>query len=77
MIYNSSFASAFPDRIDLSMASWGPILSKLTELAARKPEPATAGTPIPGKQLSPHTSKFFNGVLGKGNEPSPALMAGP
>ncbi len=51
--------------------------SNETELAASRPEPATAGTPIPGKQESPQTSKFFMGVPGNGNDPSPALIAGP
>lgn len=53
------------------------MLSKLTEFAAKNPEPATAGTPIPGKQLSPHNNNPFTGVPGKGNDPSPARIAGP
>ena len=42
------------------------------EFAAIIPLPLTAGIPIPGKQLSPHTSKFLMGVFGNGNDPSPA-----
>ena len=61
----------------LSTFNWGFIESKDTELAASKPDPATAGTPIPGKQESPHNSKLFIGVPGNGKDPSPALMAGP
>ena len=41
------------------------------------PDPATAGTPIPGKHESPHRSKPFTGVTGNGNDPSPAFIAGP
>lgn len=51
--------------------------SSETELAARMPDPATAGTPIPGKQESPQSNRPSIGVLGNGNEPSPALIAGP
>ena len=53
------------------------MLTKLTEFAVMKPEPATAGTPIPGKQLSPHTRRPFTGVDGNGKEASPARTAGP
>jgi hypothetical protein len=53
------------------------MLSKLTEFAANIPEPATAGTPIPGNALSPQINNPFTGVTGKGKEASPARIAGP
>jgi len=53
------------------------MLSKPTELAANIPDPATAGTPIPGKVLSPQTSNPFTGVPENGKEASPARIAGP
>mmetsp|Transcript_42581 Transcript_42581/g.129209 ORF Transcript_42581/g.129209 Transcript_42581/m.129209 type:complete len:99 (+) Transcript_42581:193-489(+) len=60
-----------------SSSSCGFRLSKETELAAKMPEPATAGMPIPGKQESPHTKRPLTGVSGKGKDPSSALIAGP
>ena len=53
------------------------IESNETELAVKRPEPETAGTPMPGKHESPQTSKPLTGVPGKGKDPSPASMAGP
>jgi hypothetical protein len=41
------------------------------------PLAAAAGTPMPGKELSPIRYKFSIGVLGHGNSASPARMAGP
>mmetsp|Transcript_7279 Transcript_7279/g.11464 ORF Transcript_7279/g.11464 Transcript_7279/m.11464 type:complete len:188 (-) Transcript_7279:1203-1766(-) len=55
-----------------SNSSCFPIESNETEFAAIKPEPATAGTPMPGKHESPHSSKFFTGVFGNGKDASPA-----
>mmetsp|Transcript_24105 Transcript_24105/g.33683 ORF Transcript_24105/g.33683 Transcript_24105/m.33683 type:complete len:123 (-) Transcript_24105:240-608(-) len=61
-----------------SNSNWGLTDDRSTELAANIPDPATAGTPIPGKQLSPQSSKPLMGVPGKGNGASvPATMAGP
>ncbi len=53
------------------------MVSRLIELAAIIPDPATAGTPIPGKHESPHSKNPLTGVVGKGNDPSLAYIAGP
>jgi hypothetical protein len=71
-LHGRAFCRIFP-----SNSICGPILSKLTEFAASMPEPATAGTPIPGKVLSPQTNSCFTGVPGNGKLDSPARIAGP
>mmetsp|Transcript_35579 Transcript_35579/g.84946 ORF Transcript_35579/g.84946 Transcript_35579/m.84946 type:complete len:93 (+) Transcript_35579:1890-2168(+) len=53
------------------------IESSEIECAAIIPDPLTAGTPIPGKQLSPHRRRLFTGVFGNGNDASAAFIAGP
>jgi hypothetical protein len=63
--------------MDSKSFSCGFKLSKLTEFAVKNPEPAAAGTPIPGKQLSPQTNRPLTGVDGKGKDCSPAIIAGP
>lgn len=47
------------------------------ELAQSTPDAATAGTPIPGRVVSPTLNKPFTGVLQPGNVPLPAAIAGP
>lgn len=42
-----------------------------------RPEPTTAGTPIPGATESPTRHNPGIGVCGPGNEACPAAMAGP
>jgi hypothetical protein len=53
------------------------MLSRLIEFAAIIPDPATAGTPIPGNVESPQTSSPLTGGPANGKEESPARMAGP
>jgi hypothetical protein len=62
--------------ISFKNSSWG-FKEPGTECAARSPDPATAGTPIPGKKESPQPNKPFIGRVGKGKSPCPALIAGP
>jgi hypothetical protein len=47
------------------------------ELAQLAPLAATAGKPMPGKRESPQQYRPDTGVVGPGNRPLPALMAGP